>query len=466
LSAHIAADTTILTATYTGVLEAGDVLRPHTLGTAPSTAGFSGLSITATADANHVVRADQTVGEVSVYGYMGATQTITTGTYNAITDLTERKDTHDAFNSATGVFTAPVDGSYRFDFMPKWSGNTTGVRYIAAATGGVNYLISRDVAPPAASSSESGFAVLSLVKGATVELKAYHTVGSDLGLLGSADDTMFSIYKLSDDNGSRLYALPQSEQQDFGIRMDTTGSGTVLSQIGSWYNSWTRTNTGEIAFVLKSGMFTTPPIVTPKKEGTASGSDEACEIVSTVTTSGFTVRCYGSNNGTRVDSVFNLKLTKSGADASSGQVYVGTVARNQFVHFGSRAQNASSTVGDITLPLNYIEGDLSIASISSDQVIITAGRYTLEGVGNAYLTGTARLRLKNITDAADNVIIGVEIYNPLATARIPIHLNGEFTVSATTIFEIIANAATATTGGFGSSGIATCSVFKLTKIHD
>lgn len=127
---------------------------------------------------------------VGCYAYKSADQTISTGTYTAITLTQEDFDT-DSFHSTvtnTSRMTIPSGkaGKYLFNFSLQWSGSTTAQRVLGIYKNGTQFSLLENPAGGTANSfTQSASIVMDLAVNDYVELFGYQNTGGNLTVYGT-----------------------------------------------------------------------------------------------------------------------------------------------------------------------------------------------------------------------------------------------------------------------------------------
>jgi hypothetical protein len=184
---------------------AGDTIqvfaRSAVATTAATNAGFNLLSIErlsgpAVVAATESVNARYTfIGATGLPTATGETLTSTYATYTKV------KDTHNAFNTSTGVYTIPVSGSYQVSLrasMSPSSANTGGLA-IAATQAGSATTSSEAVMPFSGTGTQSSPAVTDIfncLAGDTLTLTAIQNSGGTEAFLSTAAFNSFSISRV------------------------------------------------------------------------------------------------------------------------------------------------------------------------------------------------------------------------------------------------------------------------------
>ena len=127
---------------------------------------------------------------VGAFAYKGADQTISTGTYTAVTLTNEDFDT-DAFHSTstnTARMTVPSGkaGKYLFNFSLQWSGGTTNTRVLTIyKNGSIFSYLENPATSVGATFTQCASIVMDLAVGDYVELYCYQSTGGNLTLYGT-----------------------------------------------------------------------------------------------------------------------------------------------------------------------------------------------------------------------------------------------------------------------------------------
>jgi hypothetical protein len=165
---------------------------------------------------------------IAVRAEKSGTQSLTTATETTITSWTETQDSTSSFDASTGVFTAPVAGTYKIDGVIAIGSNATGFRYAAVFKNGAIYNYGPGTAPPASNDSGAVFtAQVPMIAGETLSVKAYQNSGGSLNV-SAGTATSLNISKLATDAVSVAFAPPT-------VQRFTSGSGTYTTPAGVKY---------------------------------------------------------------------------------------------------------------------------------------------------------------------------------------------------------------------------------------
>lgn len=137
----------------------------------------------------------------SVYAtaYKNASNHTSSGSFQTVaTWSSEAFDSHDAFNSTTGLFTCPISGVYEVNANILFEANATGVRSGAAIKNSTIQFYGSQVL--GSSSSDTGSSINGLVKcvaGDTVGIQGFQNSGGNLNYSsGAAGQTNFHIHRV------------------------------------------------------------------------------------------------------------------------------------------------------------------------------------------------------------------------------------------------------------------------------
>ncbi len=135
------------------------------------------------------------------YG-LTANQSIADATNTVVQFTGKFFDTHNAYNTSTYTYTAPVKGIYRVSASLRWTENATGERITLVEKNGSGVffeLVGEAVNSGSLKTRNSGSMTLDLNAGDTVKIYGNQTRGGPLDLTGTANGnfTFFSIERLS-----------------------------------------------------------------------------------------------------------------------------------------------------------------------------------------------------------------------------------------------------------------------------
>lgn len=178
---------------------------------------------------------------ISVKAFLTTGSHTSSSTYQTIVYDNEIFDSHNAYNSSTGEFTAPKSGKYEVDGVISFLSNGTGTRYLQvyvngsadSLLGGLNLAGTGQVVC-------SGNTTLNLEKGDVVTLRAYQTSGGTLGYATTSGSSSFSIKSAPDytvlgavkEKNKIQTKLLSADVTSDGAMSDLTFSNLV---IGRWY---------------------------------------------------------------------------------------------------------------------------------------------------------------------------------------------------------------------------------------
>jgi len=227
------------------------------------------------------------------------------------------------------------------------------------------------------------------------------------------------------------YLLPQSEQQDFwagftvgGVLEEpynTSGITAVWTSSTHWVIDYSSLN-------LSSK---------PKVNAVPADSSYYVYGVSSVTATGCELWPRNIDTLALAAGPFRFSLKKSGADASSGQVFLGQFVPGQTMYIKdiktSGTNGGSSTANTVhTRDLSTLSGDI-FGSLSGDAFTLPAGEYKIEVEAPALNASRHQVFLH---DGASYILDGVSAYDGTGGSTTYATLKGSFLITTSTTFEI------------------------------
>jgi|GEM_PF-4269651 len=140
---------------------------------------------------NVLMSTDASVRPVVVRASKGSAQSLSNSTQTEITFPTETRDTHGAFDTSNGRFTAPFLDDYTICAMIDFNANTTGTRQVTLYKGGVDTMVlgfaGSDETSSAQSTVRGGCATLQLAANEYVSIYGTQSSGGalDVGAAGA-----------------------------------------------------------------------------------------------------------------------------------------------------------------------------------------------------------------------------------------------------------------------------------------
>lgn len=192
------------TATYTQgkqqiELVAGDTLqvRPTVSATmtADTAAGYPNyIAIERISGPSQIAASEQVNAGIEI----AANQSITNATDTAVNFDTKLYDSHGAYNTTSKLYTAPIQGVFRFAGYLGYANNTTGTRWVSyKKNGGSTIYVATVNAPTGTNTSRVPFSFeVRLLAGETIAIWCYHDAGASLNVLGSSGPSLLNITKV------------------------------------------------------------------------------------------------------------------------------------------------------------------------------------------------------------------------------------------------------------------------------
>ena len=268
-----------------------------------------------------------------------------------------------------------------------------------------------------------------------------------------------------------------SMENDFDARIANNGTASIISDTMSFLTP-TRTAIGRVTLTFNSGLFSQAPKIdlTLANGAVALGSINYTNLTAT-SVDVLTV----NNDGAYADFNFNVGLVKQGTD------YIKETERTMV--FPNGLDQPTCYVKDVkindsaggtftsgawrTRDINTLEGDCYFLSLSSNQLTLDSGKYTIEGYGPAYFVNIHKTKVRNITDSVDSIIGGTARGDD-ASSSVAMPTNSPFkgvlNISVAKVFEIQHRCSrTQSTSGFGlASNFGVSEVYtqlKITKVR-
>ncbi|MDQ3159097.1 MAG: hypothetical protein M3P98_03130 [bacterium] len=212
---------------------------------------------------------------------------------------------------------------------------------------------------------------------------------------------------------------------------DVSSTGVVTNENLDWI-SGSCTNASPTVCTYNTGIFTAAP---------NCWHDSSTILIANAVSSSTTVSQQFSGSSKQP---FTIYCTKGSADFKAKRVIVGDfeslarVATITDVKASGTAGGSTSAATTATRTLNTLVDPLGIVtSLSSNQFILPAGTYQLEGFAPGYRVSQHKIRLRNITDST-TPIIGSSEYSEVSTATASTfsRIQGVFTISSAKTFEL------------------------------
>jgi hypothetical protein len=124
-------------------------------------------------------------------------QSIANNSVTGITNWTKNFDSHNAFNATTGIFTAPVSGTYNLATSMAFNANGTGYREVAVTKNGTSVMILSDIVGSAANGLvQGGSSLFKLNAGDTLNITMAQTSGGALTIAAASNYCNLSISRI------------------------------------------------------------------------------------------------------------------------------------------------------------------------------------------------------------------------------------------------------------------------------
>ena len=279
--------------------------------------------------------------------------------------------------------------------------------------------------------------------------------------------------------GVVIMGRTDSSSVENGFAFWVTNNGTAViseeSIVGTFGVS--RSATGSTSITYPGLSLTKIPSVRCTSDDFGNVNAE----IKNVTTTGFDVRTYIASSDVDVDGNYHCAITKMAPD------YIKETERTMV--FPNGLDQPTCYVKDVkindsaggtftsgawrTRDINTLEGDCYFLSLSSNQLTLDSGKYTIEGYGPAYFVNIHKTKVRNITDSVDSIIGGTARGDD-ASSSVAMPTNSPFkgvlNISVAKVFEIQHRCSrTQSTSGFGlASNFGVSEVYtqlKITKVR-
>lgn len=203
---------------------------------------------------NTAMSQDADTRVVSYIGALSSGSQTTSGSPQTITTWTTTKDTHGAFNAATGTYTVQVTGYYEVDASVNITANATGVRYLQVVQAGSTSVtvsgstIGGFVGTGNATSISTGFYC---VAGDTLIVQSFQNSG---GSLAYNTGNLF-IHKLS---GPATIAAMESVNARYTFVGNSNLPNATNETLSSTYATYTKIKDTHNSFNSSTGVYTIP----------------------------------------------------------------------------------------------------------------------------------------------------------------------------------------------------------------
>lgn len=451
-------------------MKAGDVLRPHTDGTATPDVTTCGITISATASSSNVVfEGHATDTETTSY-----TPTITGFGTTTNVDFTYRRVGDSV--EIRGKFTSGIPTAVEAQLsLPSGLAIKTGDPIRLSGFGTRNNAVVAAKLFTMLSTGDDTFLNMATV---------HYTIGLDPllpenGNLITANGDDFSFFATVPIQGWKvtdpLLSVPVTNEVEnvYSARIANNGTATITSESAPFIESVTRSALGIVNVVFKTGFFTVIPSITAVVDVPTQTSKSI--LVYALTTSGFSIRSFNTS-AVNSDDNFSFRVQRQGADYKHPKGYflgnlsqpVGYLKEVQGSGINGHA-GATFTAGSyVTRFLNTSEGDFGLfGTLSGNQFTLEAGTYEISGLAPARNCNRHKTKVRNITDSTD-AIIGMGTYSYSTPNNDgESKFQGVITISSSKTFEIQHRAeTTSASNGFGiASGWGENEVYTTVKIR-
>ena len=239
----------------------------------------------------------------------------------------------------------------------------------------------------------------------TIEKDDFLTVGLAGGdSILSAAATVVTTFSAIAESEHVVHASAGTENH-FNARINTAISGTVTNSNADFISSIVRTG-ANVTVTWTPGFFT----VTPNIQINFVDQNTVFARISSLTTTSIVFDQKLTTTGSDVAATQNwdIKCDRTGTDYKNPNAYAVTpLTRTAYLKDvkSSGTQGGTFTSGAYrTRTLNTVEGDSEIVSLSTNQFTLPAGKYCLEAEAPAFIVNNHKIKIRNITDASDELV--------------------------------------------------------------
>lgn len=394
------------------------------------------LTITAQATSANVVYEGQTSELDIVVEGAGNGGTAITADVTDI-DFTEVTDSGGNWNGTQ--FTVPDDGIY----------DINGVVFLTASVS-IGIEMYTDAASPVrisegATSANSRLfnASKQFSKGEVISLRS--TVGATL-----SNSTVLHHISITKQAVNPLFSVPVTNEVENKYNFRVSSTGVVSKDDRNIVSTAAWSPTGTLTVTVGAGVFTEAP------HGLAIGTGTSNILAYDYTSSTSTSLIFTNVNdaGVAADTNVSIELTKAGADYIDKKGYfLGNLS--QPVAYLKDIKSSGTAGGTFTSGawqsrvLNTLEGSNSWISIDTEgatkttgtdgtarRFTLEAGTYEIEGSASAYAVNRHKAKLRNITDAIDEIIGSGEFGTTSDNGHAKSDVEGTITLVSAKTFEI------------------------------
>ena len=222
--------------------------------------------------------------------------------------------------------------------------------------------------------------------------------------------------------------------------------------------------TGGVELATSQRLIPEDELITTVAEGGAGAADDKFVIYSTTARSGVPFQLLGY--------IISTQTTAGTWAQAPTNIWIGREEYREKIIYLKDEKSGGTDGGTFTSgswqtrDLGILTGNISIVNLSSDQFTLGAGEYDIEVSAPAFAVQAHKIKLRNITDATDDIIGGSSHSNSGAPQTTNSLLYGNLILTSSKTYEIQhRGTTTGTTTGFGvASNFSVVEVYTQVKI--